>query len=202
MTVCYRRAAALTGSLVVAALMLGGCNKAEKQELARLKEENASLRQANAEKDTTIQQLQTQRQQPGDLGSGITADYPPDAGGGVASDREVRLEVAGDVLFDSGSDKIKASARPELDRVVSTLRSKYRNNRIRVEGYTDSDPIRKSKWKSNEELSEARAQAVEAYLVAKGIPAARVSAIGMGSAKPRSTKKDSRRVEVVVMGAR
>src|SRR5262245_15343392 len=131
MTVCSRRAAALTGSLAVAALLLGGCNKAEKQELARLKEENSSLRTSNAEKDQTIQQLQSQRQPLALDASGPGADYPSDQRGGdnPSADREVRLEVAGDVLFDSGSTTIKSGAKSDLDRIVSTLKSKYRNHR-------------------------------------------------------------------------
>jgi chemotaxis protein MotB len=73
---------------------------------------------------------------------------------------------------------------------------------VRVEGYTDSDPLvkTKAKWGSNEGLSEARAESVRAYLISKGISSGRVSAVGMGAAKPKATKKDSRRVEIVVVG--
>jgi flagellar motor protein MotB len=69
-----------------------------------------------------------------------------------------------------------------------------------VEGHTDSDPIKVSQWKSNQELSEARADAVKKYLVSKGVDANSVSTSGLGSSRPKSNDKAAnRRVEIVVV---
>jgi chemotaxis protein MotB len=77
-------------------------------------------------------------------------------------------------------------------------------NAILFVGHTDSDPIRKSKWKDNWELSAQRALSVVRYLIAKGIDKEKIRAVGCGATKPvasnstRSGKARNRRVEIVV----
>ncbi|MBZ0171224.1 MAG: OmpA family protein, partial [Phycisphaerales bacterium] len=71
---------------------------------------------------------------------------------------------------------------------------------IRIEGYTDTDPIRKSKWASNEHLSFERANAVEKYLISRGVDTKRMYAAAFGPDRPKGSKQDSRRVEIVVLG--
>jgi flagellar motor protein MotB len=88
--------------------------------------------------------------------------------------------------------------RKELDRIASKLTKNYRGAAIRIEGHTDSDPIKRSKWSSNDALSQARADAVKKYLVSKGVSASRLESIGYGSSQPKGTKATSRRVEIVV----
>jgi outer membrane protein OmpA-like peptidoglycan-associated protein len=109
------------------------------------------------------------------------------------------VSLPGDVFFDSGHDSVKESAKASLDKVVLALKKQYAGKAVRVEGYTDTDPIMHSHWKSNQELSEARATAVGAYLTAHGIDASRVTTKGYGDTKPKGTKALSRRVEVVVI---
>ena len=76
----------------------------------------------------------------------------------------------------------------------------FGGKQIRVEGHTDSDPIKVSRWKSNQELSVARADAVKKYLVSKGVDANEVSVAGFGSDRPKSSDKaQNRRVEIVVV---
>ena len=112
---------------------------------------------------------------------------------------EVVVDIAGEVLFDSGSVVIKRDAQRVLDSVVSVIRQRYPNNEIRVAGFTDNDPIRKSDWKTNERLSAERAMAVESYLVSKGIDNNRVHSAAFGPAKPKGSKRESRRVEIVIL---
>lgn len=109
------------------------------------------------------------------------------------------VRVQGDILFAPGKADLKASARKTLSQIVEVLKREYPGNAIRIGGYTDSDPIRKSKWKNNEELSLARANAVRTYLRQQGISASRLFAAGYGSTNPRPTKAQSRRVEIVVV---
>ena len=96
---------------------------------------------------------------------------------------------------------MRKAGRDELDRIAEVLNDRFAENLIRVEGHTDSDPIRKSAWKTNERLSSERALAVEAYLVSKGVDAARIYSAAMGSARPKADKSASRRVEIVVLEA-
>lgn len=112
----------------------------------------------------------------------------------------IAVEVAGDVLFASGSVTLKSTAKSSLDSIARVLQSRYSSQLVRVEGYTDTDPIKKSSWKTNERLSSERALAVETYLVGKGVDPDRIYAAAFGPANQRSTKKDSRRVEIVVLG--
>ena len=112
----------------------------------------------------------------------------------------VTVNLPGDIFFDSGAATIKSAARASLDKVAAALKRDYADKEVRVEGHTDSDPIRRSKWRDNQHLSEARAAAVRDYLVKKGVDAGAISTIGHGADMPRGQDKArNRRVEVVVV---
>ncbi len=123
--------------------------------------------------------------------AGVDVGYRP---GG-----EIEVGVAGDVLFASGQATLRQQSRQRLDQVAQVIRTQYANNVIRVEGHTDTDPIRRSGWKTNERLGAERAMAVQEYLVSKGIPSNRVYAATFGSSRPKGTKEQSRRVEIVIL---
>ena len=91
-------------------------------------------------------------------------------------------------------------AKSTLDKVALSLKKDYAGKKVRIEGHTDADPIKYSKWKSNQDLSVARAAAVKAYLVKKGVDPSIIVAQGYGSDKPKSTKDKAvnRRVDIVV----
>ena len=110
--------------------------------------------------------------------------------------------VASEVLFSSGSADLRSKAKSTLDEVVGVIRSQYASNEIRVEGYTDTDKLvkTKKKWVTNERLSAHRALAVEEYLVSKGINNDRIYSAAFGPSKPKGTKQASRRVEIVILG--
>lgn len=130
-------------------------------------------------------------------------------------DRQVKLQmmekglvitVLGDVLFDSGKAKIKSEAYNILDKISGVLEKDVPQLNIGIEGHTDNVPIQYSSWKSNWELSTARALSVLHYLIDnKGISPERVSAIGYGEYRPvasNDTKGDrqlNRRVEIVIL---
>lgn len=128
---------------------------------------------------------------PADLGGEVTVD--PQAG-------TTTVNFLGDALFDSGRATVKDTAKANLDKMVTALKKQYAGKTVKVQGHSDSDPILHSKWKSNQELSEARAKAVRDYLVKKGVPATLLSAEGLGDTKPKSPtdKSKNRRVEIVV----
>jgi OOP family OmpA-OmpF porin len=92
------------------------------------------------------------------------------------------LDLPGEVEFDVGSANIQETEKTHhrLHRVARLLK-KYPNiNEVRVEGHTDSD----GDPQANMALSKARAEAVVAWLVAKGIDPARLHARGCGSMDP------------------
>lgn len=107
--------------------------------------------------------------------------------------------VAGDpIAFNSGGTRLTEDSREVLDRVASIL-SRVPEATVRVRGHTDSDGVAAS----NVALSAARAEAVIAALVERGIAADRLSAEGIGAAEPVlvdgvEDKLASRRVEFVV----
>lgn len=109
--------------------------------------------------------------------------------------------VASEVLFNSGSADLRSNAKKTLDEVVGVIRSTYAGNEIRVEGYTDTDKLvkTKEKWQTNERLSAMRALAVEEYLVSKGVNNDRIYSAAFGPSKPKGSKQASRRVEIVIL---
>lgn len=200
----------VAGIVVVAAsLGLGGCGNALKDENAALMQENAELRDQKSQLEASLGNEQSQRAALEDEirnlreslnRGGVSTDGF--GGDGVTVSRrgsEIVVGVAGDVLFDSGKATIKNTAKNTLNQIASTIQQQYPNNVIRVEGYTDSDPIRKSGWKTNERLSAERAMSVEGYLVSRGLPNDRVYSAAFGPASPKGSKKDSRRVEIVIV---
>ncbi len=198
-------AAKLAGLAAVGmGMFLGGCNNAMKDENAALMQENAALRDRVTQMETNQaamqQQLAAKTTPPADSGDAGWANEGSGGGkrGGGTQTRETVIPIAGDILFDSGQATLKSSAKKDLDRVVSQIRQ-HSGSTIRIEGHTDPDPIRKSKWGSNEALSKARADAVRDYLVTKGIPRSAVTTVGMGASQPKGSKPASRRVEVVIV---
>jgi len=196
-------------------LVLGGCSAQKKKEEAlkaeaqEYREKYDALEQSNREKDARIAELESrlsaaqtaQAQKPPAGTPGDGTGGSPGPGGDFGRDESGRIvaKISGDVLFASGQVTLRPEAKKKLDSIASQIKRDYSGHNVRVEGHTDTDPIRKSKFPSNQALSEARAQAVQQYLVSKGISGGRIDAVGMGSSNPKSTKAASRRVEIVIL---
>jgi chemotaxis protein MotB len=121
-------------------------------------------------------------------------------------DKGLVITVVGDLLFDSGKANIRPEAFGILDKVGRILNENVADYNVGIEGHTDNQPIQQSGWKSNWELSSARALSVLHYLAnEKGVTPARLSAIGYGEYRPVSTndtksgKQLNRRVEIVII---
>ena len=101
------------------------------------------------------------------------------------------------ILFDTG----KATLNPETTSVfvdIIRILGEYPTAKFTVEGHTDSV----GSEKLNQSLSEKRANSVRDFLIAEGVAADRLTAIGYGEAKPiasnntRSGRKENRRTEI------
>lgn len=125
------------------------------------------------------------------------------AEGGVPLYR--RLVTDGKVIFntiqfDYNQATLRPSARESIDRIAAMMKQQG-TVRLQVEGHTDSDGSNEA----NQSLSEKRAAAVKAALVAQGIAADRLQTKGWGEEKPLVTddtqeaKQQNRRVEFILI---
>ena len=94
-----------------------------------------------------------------------------------------RIDILEQVLFPTGKARIDPRSFRLLDQVAAVLLSHPDLLLVQVEGHTDNtgNPLR------NFALSQARAQSVVAYLMARGVPAERLRAAGFGDSQPIDT---------------
>jgi len=118
------------------------------------------------------------------------------------TDDKVKLTIEMPFLFKSGSAKINEAALKELESLVEPL-TRFTTSVI-VEGHTDNVPIRGGRYKSNWELSVARAVRVIDFLVSRGIPPKRLIAGGYGEYHPAHANDTpgnralNRRIEITI----
>ncbi len=127
----------------------------------------------------------------------------------------VELERRGDsvvftipsaITFGSGSATLSSVGEQALGAVAKRLKADFSAEVLFfVEGHTDSERIRRSKFRSNRELSGARARAVHGYLVTHGhIEDSRFVVVSHGPHQPLDTnatakgRANNRRVEIIV----
>ena len=120
-------------------------------------------------------------------------------------DKGLVVTFLSEVLFDSGKAVIKKEAYNSLDKVADVLLKSAVDMDVGIEGHTDNQPIKHSGWKTNWDLSGARARGVLDYLINKGIEPDRLSFIGYGEYRPIDSnttakgKQRNRRVEIVIL---
>src|SRR4030042_1856215 len=185
-------------------MLLDAENKNRKGLLERSTSEKGQLADRVAQDQATIDELQRQIQQlnkkPEDVtgfGPGYDVAVDPKAG-------TITVTLPNAILFDSGKAELKKATITELDHIRSVLSQKYAGRQVDVVGHTDTDPIVKSKWKDNWELSAQRSLTVTRYLIERGMSEKEVRAIGCGESRPVApntsapNKAKNRRVEIVV----
>lgn len=114
-----------------------------------------------------------------------------------------------DVYFKSGSAELNRQGVEELKAVAQRIRSEYPERTIRIEGYTDSQPIAaplEDKYPSNWELSAARAARVARHFRwTHDVDPSRFEVVGFGAQHPVATnetaegRRKNRRVRVAVL---
>jgi len=114
--------------------------------------------------------------------------------------RGMIITLSGSVLFVSNKYALLNTAMTKLDQVAEALKAQGSDKRMVVEGHTDSQ----GSDKINQPLSLNRATAVRDYLVSRGVPSEKISAVGMGSSKPIAdnltpeNRANNRRVEIII----
>jgi chemotaxis protein MotB len=108
------------------------------------------------------------------------------------------------ILFSPGSATVGRDGRAALAKVADALRG-VTGKVIRVDGHTDNVPVGSGPWRSNWELSTARAVAVVRVLQEQGVPPERLGAAGYGEYQPiagNATPEGrslNRRIEIVLV---
>tara|TARA_B100000315_G_C14587041_1_gene593577 strand:- start:1369 stop:3798 length:2430 start_codon:yes stop_codon:yes gene_type:complete len=122
------------------------------------------------------------------------------------ANEKIAVTVLADVLFNSGSNEIRSSRADLIKKIAKVLKQEAGDYQIIVEGHTDSEPIRYSKWKSNWHLSSARALSVLHFFIKEyNLDPNRLSASGFGEFKPvadnksMSGRQKNRRVEIILL---
>lgn len=193
----FRSAASIFSTLMIVwlSVMLSGCTfifqkgrRVDVEKISKLKNELSDLERAKADLEDRLKQ--------------------------EISDKDVQVQMAknglvitfvAEVLFDSGKAELKQPSLEMLNKVAQVLIDTVPDLSVGVEGHTDNQPIKYSGWKSNWELSSARALSVVHYLQdEKNIDPFRLAAIGHGEYKPvesndtKTGQQKNRRVEIVI----
>ena len=117
----------------------------------------------------------------------------------------IEVEIQSDILFGSGVAVPNATATATVRKIGAVLRGQP--NAVRVEGYTDNNPIRTAQFQSNWELSTARAASMVHVLIDEGVPPQRLAVVGFGEYQPiadnatEAGRNANRRVLLVILAA-
>lgn len=117
--------------------------------------------------------------------------------------RGILITLPDSLLFSSGSAELKSESTDALTRIAEKL--KELPGKVAIEGHTDNIPISSSIYKSNWELSAARASSVLHFLLQRGLSPDRFLIAGYGEYKPVATndtdegRAKNRRVELIIL---
>jgi len=197
--------------MMAATTFFAGCDAARKKETALIDENSAlrdqmtGLRQQLDASEAARRSLATENTQlRGELEDAATqmpAGFATGLEGVTVEGRagEIVAVIEGDVLFASGSTTLRKEAQATLERLASQIKREFPNQAIRLVGFTDTDPIKKSNFASNYHLGFQRAYEVGQFLASKGLSGKNMSYTSFGPEMPRATKAQSRRVEVAIV---
>lgn len=118
--------------------------------------------------------------------------------------QRIKISLANPILFDSGSAELKTAAVPALKEIAHLINTM--ENPVIVEGHTDNVPILSKKYRSNFELSAARAFSVINYFInVEKLSPEKFSTFGYGEHKPVASnstdegKAKNRRIEINII---
>jgi chemotaxis protein MotB len=176
----------------------------ERQRLKAEEAEKARLEQERAAKEEEIKRLTRTQEE-------LSRSLKDEIAKGNITIQQVRdrltINMVDRVLFDSGQAQIKPAGLKVLKQVSDVL-SKVTDKQIRIEGHTDNVPIStklQDRFKTNWELSTARATTVVRYLIDQGgIDRQYLAAVGYADTRPVASndseegRASNRRIEIVL----
>jgi chemotaxis protein MotB len=176
----------------------------ERKRLKAEAEDKARLEQERAAKEDEIRRLTKTQEE-------LSRSLKDEIAKGNITIQQVRdrltINMVDRVLFDSGRADIKPAGVKVLKQVSDVL-SKVGDKQIRIEGHTDNVPIStklQDKFKTNWELSTARATIVVRYLIDQGgVQREVLSAVGYADTHPIASndseqgRSSNRRIEIVL----
>lgn len=115
----------------------------------------------------------------------------------------VSVEINDSVLFAPGEARLEAESDVSLRAIAQVLRAD--THAIRVEGHTDTLPIKSAAFPSNWELSSVRASSVVRLFAENGVAENRLTAVGNGPNHPVGSNQSAdgrlrnRRVEILLL---
>ena len=121
-----------------------------------------------------------------------------------SDERGIVIRILDKAFFEEGKADLQERSKSTLNKIGNVLIETA--NQIRIEGHTDNVPISNHEFKSNWELSAARATEVVRYLVESfGFPPDRISAAGYAEYRPVADNNSAehralnRRIEIVIV---
>ncbi len=174
-----------------------------REERTQLKKENRDLRAQNEAYETALAEASVKATPPPTVSDNPALD---ELGIGYGyRDGNFYISIPAEVTFASGKAELTKKGKEALQAVARTLLGEHGSGRYWIEGHTDTDPIKKSSWPSNRDLSVARAMTVLHYLVEDcSVPDEQCVVAGHGQYEPIAGNEDSgskarnRRVEIIV----
>jgi chemotaxis protein MotB len=205
-----------TGGAIAADYYYGGADTAE---LAALQQQiddlNNQLKAKDAQLADATAALEREKAQTQGLLHANDGRGGPDQPAVVATQGpDVQVTTKGDtttftilsaVLFNSGKATLTSQGRSALHKAAQMIRTKYPGSRIEVAGHTDNEPIKYSNYRSNYDLSLARARAVVRYMTeTERLSSSLFTTVGYGESRPVASndtaqgRQKNRRAEMIV----
>lgn len=119
--------------------------------------------------------------------------------------RVIRIPLPSDQMFQPGTAQLIPQATMLLDPIAAQMRSIFPNQRIGIEGYTDTAPLYGGAVANAHQLTGAQASAVLDVLTRRGgLPSQQLFTVAQGSNNPRQSNDSAagraanRRIELVI----
>ncbi|MCE2415626.1 OmpA family protein [Candidatus Poribacteria bacterium] len=165
-----------------------------KGEAAKLQKQLESHGEADKAQDAAIKQLESKVMA---LEEGLAM---------VAEEVAAAPTLLVTVTFASGRTSLSSDGQQMLDGIVEQL-TEASDAKVKVVGHADGMPVLRGSYRSNWDLSQARANSAAKYLQSKGIDAGRIEAVGKAHTDPVAPQNTAagramnRRVEVILVPA-
>lgn len=121
----------------------------------------------------------------------------------IIPDKTMRIILTGDLLFDLGESDLSEDASSSLQKIIEVVR--HTPYMINIVGHTDNLPMRSNRFKSNWELSVARASTVARFLIDEmNMDPGQFVVSGYSSNRPiapnttAENRAKNRRVEIII----